>query len=157
WYLLPSGLELSSAERELIEKISAERLISIASEPPEDWRMAARRAGLFRAVGEENEVREVFRRLLADGTPFDEAELLYTDPRPYPALIYELSEQYGVPCTFGGGIAASFSRPGQAAVGFLSWIGGNFEESALRGIVAAGTVDVAGGREGEPIASVEAA
>ena len=157
WYLLSSGLELSSSEQELIEKISAGRLISIASEAPSDWRTVAHNARLFRAVGEENEVREVFRQVLAEGTPFDEAELLYTDARTYPALIYELSEQYGIPCTFGGGIAAVFSRPGQAAVGFLSWIAGNFEVSELRDIVAAGAVDIPGGREREPLASVEAA
>ncbi|HEX7254093.1 MAG TPA: PD-(D/E)XK nuclease family protein, partial [Thermoanaerobaculia bacterium] len=156
WYLLPSSLELSSTEQELIEKISAERLISIASEAPQDWGTVARHARLFRAVGEENEVREVFRRILSEGTPLDEAELLYTDARTYPALVYELSEQYGIPCTFGGGIAAVFSRPGQAAVGFLSWIGGNFEEAELRSIVAAGAVDIPGFREGEPLASVEA-
>jgi ATP-dependent helicase/nuclease subunit B len=142
FYLLPSRLELSSAERELVEKIAGERLVLLSAESPEEWGPVARSARLFRATGEENEVREVFRRLLAAGTPWDEAELLYTDPRTYPALVYELAQQYGVACTFSGGIAVDFSRPGQAALGFLEWIGGDFEEERVRTIVAAGAVDL---------------
>src|SRR5262249_19353199 len=159
WYLLPSHLDLSSAERELVEKISGERLISIASEPPEGWRVVARTAHLFRAVGEENEIREVLRRLRVKKVSFDDAELLYTDPKTYPALIFEIAEQHGIPCTFAGGIAVNFSRPGQAAVGLLSWIGGNFEEAELQGIVTSGAIDIPGTEsgEGETLASVEAA
>ncbi|HTD52841.1 MAG TPA: PD-(D/E)XK nuclease family protein, partial [Thermoanaerobaculia bacterium] len=158
WYLLPSHLELSSAERELVEKVSGLRLILLPSESPEQWRAAMTSTRLFRATGEENEVREVFRRLLTEETPLDEAEVLHTDPQTYPALIYELAEQYAIPCTFAGGIAVDFSRPGQAAVGFLAWIGGDFEEAELRSIVAAGAVDIPGGEtEGTSLASVEAA
>ena len=159
WYLLPTNVELSSAERELVEKVAGERLISVAAEPPAEWRAIARSARLFRAVGEENEVREVLRRLLAKKSPFDGAELLYTDPKTYPALIYELSEQYRIPCTFAGGMAVNFSRPGQAAAGFLSWIGADFEEAVLREIVASGAVAIPGTETGEEesLASVEAA
>jgi ATP-dependent helicase/nuclease subunit B len=159
WYLLPSYLDLSSAERELVEKISGERLIPISSEPPGEWRPVARTAHLFRAVGEENEIREVLRRLLAKRIRFDDAELLYTDPKTYPALIYEITEQHGIACTFAGGIAVNFSRPGQAAVGLLSWISRNFEEAELRNVVAAGAIDIPGTETGEreSVASVEAA
>ncbi|HEY6147378.1 MAG TPA: hypothetical protein VIZ69_06755, partial [Thermoanaerobaculia bacterium] len=158
WYLVPSRLELSSAERELVEKVAGPRWITLPSELLESWRDVARSAHLFRAIGEENEVREVFRRFLSGPTATDDVELLYTDPKTYPALIYELSCQYAVPCTFAGGIAVTFSRPGQAAIGFLAWIGGGFEESELRSMVSAGAVDIpATHSPSEPVPSIEAA
>ena len=42
-------------------------------------RRARRGRALFRAIGEENEIREVFRRCLAAGIPFDDVEILHTD------------------------------------------------------------------------------
>lgn len=157
-YLLSQNLELSAAERELVERIARERLIILSAEPQDRWRRIARSARLFRALGEENEIREVFRRLLEDRVAFDEAEVITTDSRSYPPLIYELARQYGIPCTFAGGIGVNFSRPGQAVLGLLAWIGGGFEEDELRRIVAAGAVDLGGVvPDGEALASVEAA
>ena len=46
--------------------------------------------------------------------PFDDVEILYTDPTTYPALAWELSREHDVPCTFAAGVAAPFTHPGQA-------------------------------------------
>ncbi len=46
---------------------------------------------LFHALGESNEVREVFRRILEEKIPFDEVELLVTTVDPYVPLIYEIA------------------------------------------------------------------
>ena len=85
-----------------------------------------------RAVGEENELRSVFRRILESASAFDEAEVAYTTRDPYLPLAYELSAEYGVPCTFSEGIAAHFTRPGQAVLAFLQWIGNGWHVADLR-------------------------
>lgn len=143
WYLLPAGLELPALERRLLESIAGGRLVTLADEPPSGWARRARRARLFRATGEENEIREVFRRIFAGGIPFDEVEILYTDPSTYPALLWELSREQDVPLTFGSGVAASFTRPGQAALAFLLWIGEGFAADRLREALASGALTLA--------------
>jgi len=139
-YLLPEGNELSAVEKRFLGRLASGGIRVLPTDPSEDWKRAAKDARLFAALGEENEVREVFRALLTGKLPFDEAELLHTDSAVYPALVYELSSQYGVPCTFAGGIAATFTRPGQAAQAFLDWLAGGYEAETLRRALSSGAV-----------------
>ncbi len=139
-HLLPDGQELTAVERSLLERIAGSRLTALATDPPAEWTRSARTAKLFRATGEENEIREAFRRILAGGTPFDAVEILHTDASTYPALCWELSREHGVPCTFSGGVAAPFTRPGQAALAFLNWIGQGFAAEMLREALASGAL-----------------
>src|SRR5262249_22077557 len=69
-YLVPRGLELAAVESVLLERLSDGRLETLETEAPDAWSARAARAALFRATGEENEVREVFRRVLAARIPF---------------------------------------------------------------------------------------
>ena len=157
-HLVPAGLELGAGEKELLDLLSRGRLEILESDDPETWSRRAGHARLFRALGEENEIREIFRRLLAEGVPVDDAEILYVDRNAYAPLVYELSREHDIPCTFADGIAVTYTQPGQAALGFLRWIARDYETEALHGIVAAGSVDltpVAAG--GEPPGSVRAA
>ncbi|HSS44205.1 MAG TPA: hypothetical protein VLO07_02600, partial [Thermoanaerobaculia bacterium] len=137
-YLLPEGTELSAVERRFLEALARDRLRTLPVDPPSEWVSIAKRATLLRAIGEENEIREVFRRVQHDGIAFDEVEILHTDTTTYPALAYELSREQGIPCTFQGGIAVAFTRPGQAALAFLDWIGRGFETEILRRALASG-------------------
>ena len=155
-FLLPDGSDLTTVERRFLERLAAGRLSPVSTDPPETWTDNAARSRIFRAIGEENEIRAVFRSLLESGTPFDEAEVLHTDPATYPALAFELAAEHGIPCTFSGGIAASFTRPGQAALAFLGWIGGGFEADALREALASGLLTFPKG-EGSPAAGPMAA
>jgi len=141
-YLLAAANEMSGVEAELVERLSAGRLRVLESDGPEKWTENASRAHLFRALGEENEIREVFRRILAEGIPFDDAEILATDPATYGSLVYELAAEHDVPCTFAGGIAATFTRPGQGVLGYLRWLETDFESEELREILAAGLIDL---------------
>jgi ATP-dependent helicase/nuclease subunit B len=141
-YLLALGSELSAIERELIERISAGRLRMLETDDPDDWTTNARRARLFRALGEENEVREVFRRIFVESIPLDDVEILTTDPATYGSLVWELSQEHAIPCTFEGGVAATFTRPAQAVLGYLRWLGRNYEAEELREILAAGLLDL---------------
>ncbi len=151
-YLLAESDELSALERRFVDKLAVERLQELASDPPDDWRHAAKDARLFRAVGEENEIREVFRRVLSCGIPFDEVEILHTDAGVYPALLWELSREHGIPCTFASGVAVTYTRPGRAALAFLDWIGQDFAADVLREALASGalTLERLPGGEGSP-------
>jgi len=152
-YLLPNGHELAAVERALVERIAGDRLLPLACEDPAGWPRIAAGAALRRAIGEENEIRDAFRSILAEGIPFDDAEILYTDPSTYPALAWELSREHDVPCTFAAGVAAPFTRPGQAALALLDWIGRGFESDVLRGALASGALTferLPGGGESSP-------
>lgn len=141
-YFLAGSFELSAAETELLERISGGRPRTLEADRPESWTENASRANLFRALGEENEIREILRRVLAEGLSFDDVEILATDPATYGPIVYELTQEHDVPCTFGGGIPATFTRPGQAALGYLRWLGRNFESEELREVVAGGLLDL---------------
>jgi len=139
-YLLPEGLELGAVERRLVDSIAGPRQVILPTDPPEAWPRNARGARLLRAIGEENEIREAFRRILAGGLAFDEVEILHTDSATYPALAWELASEHSVPCTFAAGVAAPFTRPGQAALAFLSWIEQGFSADVLREALASGAL-----------------
>ena len=59
---------------------------------------------LFHGLGESNEVREVFRRILEEKIPFDEVEILVTTVDPYVPLIHEIASSLDLPVTFSSGI-----------------------------------------------------
>lgn len=142
-YLVPGGLELSAGEQELLELLARGRLRTLESDPPESWTRRSSQARLFQALGEENEIREVFRRVLSENIRIDDVELLYMDRDPYASLIYELAAEHGIPSTFADGIAVTYTRPGQATLGFLRWIARDYESEALRTVLAAGSIDLA--------------
>lgn len=135
-YLLPDGEDLKAVERRFLERLAGAGLRTVPTDPPEAWTQNAAGARIFRAIGEENEIREAFRGLLAGGARLDEAELLHTDSATYPALVFELASEHSIPCTFSGGVAASYTQPGRAALAFLQWVGEGFEAEALRQALA---------------------
>lgn len=143
-YLVLEQADLTAPERDLLDRISGGRLESLSGDAPERWAESGRRARLRRAIGEENEIRGVFRQILADGIPFDQVEIIHTDASTYPALIWELSREHGIDCTFASGVPVTFARPGQAALAFLEWIAGGFEADALRRALASGSLTFAG-------------
>jgi RecB family exonuclease len=152
-YLLPEGLELSAVERAVLDRLAGGRFETLEAEPAASWEAVAAKAALFRATGEENEIREVFRRVIARGVPFDEVEIVHTDASTYPALVWELSREHGVPCTFSGGVAVTFTRPGQAALAFLDWIAQGFAADVLRRALASATLTLSrlpGGGDNAP-------
>ncbi|HEY6146724.1 MAG TPA: hypothetical protein VIZ69_03470, partial [Thermoanaerobaculia bacterium] len=137
-YLLADDMDLTRVERRFVEGLSKEGVRTLETDAQDRWGLRAEDARFVRAIGEENEVRSAFRDILSSGTRFDEAEILYTDPSLYPSLVFELAAEHGIPCTFASGIAATYTRPGRAALAFLSWIGSGFETEILRRALAAG-------------------
>jgi len=96
---------------------------------------------IFSALGESNEVREVFRRILKQNISFDDVELLVTALNPYISLIYEIAQSIDVPATFSSGIPISYSRPGKALLLYLQWQEEDFSESSLRRLLSGGYLD----------------
>ena len=139
-YLVPDALDLAAVERRFMDAIGVRRRIVLATDPPAEWRSRVKGARLCRAAGEENEIRAIFREVLSAGIPLDDVEVLHTDAATYPAVAFELASEHGIPATFSGGIAATSTRPGQAAVAFLDWIERGFEAEALREALAGGAL-----------------
>lgn len=104
---------------------------------------------IFRAVGEVNEVREVLRRCVAEKIPFDEVEILHTDPVTYIPLIYELACQLtedeggeALPATFAEGIPARYGRPARALLAWVSWIREDYPQWTLTRMIQDGLLQI---------------
>ena len=100
--------------------------------------------GFFRAAGEVNEIRNILRRCLEEGVPFDDVEILYTDSASYLPLIYEIASCFApdghesLPVTFAEGILTRYSHPARALRGWLSWTGEDFPQSTLARMIQDG-------------------
>jgi len=174
--LLPADLEPTRLERELVEAIPAARRRVLPVDEPElagAGASSARLLGwvqrpaeapeapdddtvrLFQAVGEVNEVREVFRRCAEQGIPYDEVEVLHTDAETYVPLLYEvgtLLQQEGgaLPLTFVEGLPARYSRPGRALQAWLEWVRGDHPQAHLVQMIQDGLLVVPARGEGSP-------
>ena len=128
----PADLELKALEDRLLAALGPGRVVTL---PVDDERAAPAAGGhVFRAFGEANEVREVLRRCLSAGVPWDNVEVVYTDGAAYVPLLYEEMARLYPPPAAGGdgeekppvtlfeGIPARYSRPGRALRG-AGWRG----------------------------------
>jgi ATP-dependent helicase/nuclease subunit B len=106
------------------------------------------------ASGEVNEVRAALRRCLAEGWPFDQVEILYTDRDTYLPLLFETLARYSgvetgdldaLPASFSEGIPVRYSRPGRALTAWALWILEGFPVAALAGMVREGLLFMDGG------------
>lgn len=111
---------------------------------------------IFRALGEGNELREVFRRIVAGRIPFDEVEILYTDGSVYLPLLYELSWQLvpdgaeSVPITFAEGVPPRYSRPARVLAAWVSWVRQDFPQTILVRMIQDGLLRFDGGLDAHP-------
>ncbi len=128
-------------EKAFLERIPEKQRIDL----PVDQSGMPGTAGIFRAVGEVNEVREVLRSCLGQGLPFDEVEILHTDAATYVPLVYEIASGLteddtgeSLPVTFAEGIPARYGRPARALLGWLSWIRDGYPQSTLTRMIQDG-------------------
>ena len=142
--VLPESLDLSTHERTFLNRLGAGRIHILPVDQPAQWQTNLLSMQMFRALGEENEIREVFRRLLQNGIELDRAEILYAEGSTYLPLIYELAAQYGFPCTYGEGIPVLFSRPGQAVLAYLDWLEQDYDAACFGRMVGTGLLDLRG-------------
>ncbi len=174
--LVPDDLDLTGKERELVRAFPESRCITLPVDRPDtlpetcstptaadllrwvlnpahaprptDTASADDTVSIFRAVGEINEVREVFRRCIERGLPFDQVELIHTDASTYVPLVFETAARLapgysGVDdlfATFEEGIAASYARPGKALAAWVSWVRDGYLQSVLLKMLQEGIV-----------------
>jgi RecB family exonuclease len=97
---------------------------------------------IFHAVGRRNEVREVFRRALASGARSDQIEIIYTSYDDYVPLLYGISGKFGLGITVEEGLPVTFTKPGRAGLGLISWIASGYEAVKFRELLTSGCVDL---------------
>ena len=97
---------------------------------------------LFHALGESNEVREVFRRTLSQANPIDDVEVIVTKTQPYISLIYEIASSLDLPVTISGGIPIAYTRPGRALILYLRWQSEDFITKYIRNLFSGGYLNL---------------
>ena len=114
-----------------------------------------RTAEIFRATGEVNEVREVWRRCVEEKIAWDEVEIIHTDAATYVPLLYELGfrlkseAEEGIPVTFAEGIPTRYSRPARALLGWVAWVREDYLQSFLVRMIQDGLLKLPGVEEKE--------
>jgi RecB family exonuclease len=146
----PSRFFSLQKQKEISEQPGADReLLQWILEP--EAAPAAIRDGsvsLFHALGESNEIREVFRRILGSGIPLDDVELVVPAPDPYDTFIREITSSLDLPVTFGSGFPVAVTRPGAALILYLKWVREDFSARILREILQEGYLDFEGSDSG---------
>ncbi len=111
----------------------------------------------FAGLGEVNEIRGVFQRILStknDGDHhLDDVEILHTEYQQYVPLILELLTSWlsevdddrlashdldRLPVTFAEGIACIYSRPGRALRGWVRWARHDFVQTKIVQLIREG-------------------
>ena len=95
------------------------------------------RLRVVQVLGAEEEVRCIFRDILAQGHSLDQVEIAYTTDAPYLSLIHDFAERCDVPITYASGVPPDKTRPGRALMGLLRWITSGFEGADFVGLCQA--------------------
>lgn len=129
--LAPTGWTL--VERNMIHKLSGERLCILDSEAPfyRNESFSKNPFTMFRATGSLAEVKEGFRRILSDPAALDRMEIMLSDYEHYAPMIHSHAEAVGVECTLSNGLPLVFCDAGKAAIGILDWISEGFPVKRL--------------------------
>lgn len=97
---------------------------------------------VFNALGESNEIREAFRRILKSETPLDDVEMVIPGADPYRMLIRDMARSIGVPVTLAMGLPVSMTGPGAALILYLRWQADDYAEKWLRYMLTGGYVSI---------------
>ena len=92
----------------------------------------------FRAAGLSEELREVFRRIRAAGTPFDEVEIVTPDPGVYGPALQTLTSRLGIEVTYAVGLPVERTRPGRVLHAFVDWVTGEYPSAVIRRLLLSG-------------------
>ena len=100
---------------------------------------------LFAAATPTDELREVLRRAVAEGIPWDRIEIVATDPRVYGAALDGLARRLGIPVTYAMGQDMRRTRVGRAAEAYLRWLEEGYPAEILLRLLEAGDLAPPGG------------
>lgn len=99
---------------------------------------------LFAAASPVDELREVLRRVMAAGIPWDNVEIIATDRIAYGTALDSIAprltrgDQPGSRVTHAAGLPFSRTSVGRAVVGYLRWIQEGFPDQVLRALLQDG-------------------
>jgi ATP-dependent helicase/nuclease subunit B len=97
----------------------------------------------FVAGGADAEIEEIFRRVLVDGAPLDDVEIVAPTPQS-AALIWEKAVRFDWPVTVAHGLPVALTRPGRALRAFVEWIDDDFAAGRLRRMLQSGDMRIEG-------------
>jgi ATP-dependent helicase/nuclease subunit B len=97
---------------------------------------APRDLDLFAAATPADELREVIRRVMAAGIPWDRVEIVATDSATYGTALDGLARRLGIPATHSAGLPVSRTRVGRAADAYFRWIADGFPVEPIRRLLA---------------------
>lgn len=95
---------------------------------------------LFAAATPSEELREVCRRVMAEGLRWDEVEIVTTDPDTYGIALDALCQQLGIAATMLKGIPLLRTRVGRALERWFFWLGNGLPSDTLRQAIEAGDI-----------------
>lgn len=93
---------------------------------------------MFRAVGRTNECREVLRRLVAEKTPLDDAEIIHPPGLDYPFILHLMGRRLGLRLSFASGLPVALTSTGRTLYGLLEWVEQDFPARKLGELLASG-------------------
>ena len=99
---------------------------------------------LFAASTPSQELREVCRRVSAEGLRWDDVEIVTTDPDTYGIALDVLCQQLGIGATMLKGIPLVRTRIGRALERWFAWLANGLPADTLRQALEAGEITVRG-------------
>lgn len=108
----------------------------------------------FHSYGLLNEVREIFRRIQAQGVPLDTVTVACTNSEYIPAF-YTLARRTGIGLTVAEGLPVFLTAPGRVLQTLVEWIKSDYAASVLIELFLGGDVRLQTGRA--DLSTVEAA
>jgi ATP-dependent helicase/nuclease subunit B len=95
---------------------------------------------MFAAVTPSDELREVCRRVIAEGRRWDEVEIAATDPDVYGVALDALCQQTGIAATMLRGVPLAQTRLGRALEHWFEWLSDGLSADLLRESLESGAL-----------------
>lgn len=105
---------------------------------------------IFAAGSVNDEIREVLRRVVASNLPWDQVEIVATDPMTYGAALDTQARRLGIEVSYAAGLPVGRTRPGRAVDAWLRWVRDDFPEPTVRELIDRGDIAAPGGRTSGP-------
>ena len=136
---LAAAADDAAARRSVLAWVQAAGLPP-ADEPRLDDTLA--RVDLFAAATPSDEVREVCRRVLAEGLRWDDVEIVATDPDTYGIALDALCQRTALGATMLQGVPLARTRLGRALERWFAWLEDGLPADVLRQALEAGELHV---------------
>ena len=114
------------------------RLLEMDEVVPERVLDERTRPDFFAAATPSDELREICRRIMAEGLRWDDVEIVATDPDSYGIALDALGQRLGIGATMLKGIPLARTRIGRAMDRWFGWLDDGLPADVLRQALEAG-------------------